>query len=118
MEIKPIRTEEEHQTALTHIESLWDSKSGSAEFDHLEVLATLVDDYENKHHPILPPDPIEAIKFRMDQLQISRKDLEKIIGSRGRVSEVLNRKRKLSLNMIRRLHTNLNIPAEILISDF
>ena len=117
MEIKPIRTDEDHRNALRQIETLWDAKPGTPEFDHLEILATLVEAYEEKHHSIDLPDPIDAIRFRMEQMGLSRKDLESMIGSRGRVSEILGRKRKLSLSMIRRLHGELGIPAEILIAD-
>lgn len=115
MEMKPIRTEADHLAALTEIERLWDAPEGSLEADRLEVLATLVDAYEEKHHPIDPLDPVEAILFRMDQLGLSRRDLEPYIGARSRVSEILSRRRSLTLQMIRRLHEALGIPAEVLI---
>ncbi len=115
MHVKPIRNERDHARAMAELEKLWDAKSGSPEHDRLEVLATLVDVYEAEHHPILPPDPVEAIRFRMEQLGLDRKALEKSIGSRARVSEVLARRRDLSLGMIQRLHRDLGIPAEILI---
>ena len=114
-EIKPIRSEADCQNALAEIERLWGARSGTPEGDRLDVLATLVDAYENEHCPIDPPDPIEAIKFRMEQQSLSRKDLEGIRGTRTRIAEVLNRRRGLSINMIRRLHDKLGIPAEVLI---
>jgi HTH-type transcriptional regulator/antitoxin HigA len=115
MEIRPIKTEEDYEAALSEIEKLWEAESGSPEADRLDVLATLVEAYEEKHHPIDPPDPIDAILFRMEQMGFSRKDLEPFLGTRGRVSEILSRTRSLSLAMIRRLHEGLGIPAEVLI---
>lgn len=115
MEIKPIRNEAEYRAALAQIDQLWDSEPGSSESDRLDILTTLVEAYEARHHPIFPPDPIEAIRFRMEQLGLSRKDLEGILGSRARVSEVLSGKRRLSLEMIRRLHTQLGVPVEVLL---
>jgi HTH-type transcriptional regulator/antitoxin HigA len=115
MEVKPIRTEAEHEAALAEIEKLWDAPSGSPECDRLEVLSTLVEAYEEKHHAIDPPDPIDAILFRMDQLGLSRRDLESYIGTRARVAEILNHTRSLTLPMIRRLHEGLGIPAHVLI---
>ena len=94
-ELKPIRTEADYEQALAELERLWGAKSGTAAGDHLDVLATLIDAYEARHHPIDPPDPIEAIRFRMEQQGLSRKDLEPLLGSRARVAEVLNRKRGL-----------------------
>ncbi len=117
MDIKPIRSEKDYRKALKRIESLWDAKPKSVEYDELEVLTTLVEAYEEKQHPIDPPDPIEAIQFRMEQLGLSRKDLEPYIGPRGRVSEVLGRKRGISLSMIRKLHRGLGIPAEVLLAE-
>ena len=117
MDIKPIRTEADHEAALAEIERLWAAAPGTAESDRLEVLATLVEAYEERHHPIPPPDPIEAIRFRMEQLGMSRRDLEPFIGPRGRVSEIFNRTRGLTLPMIRRLHEKLGIPADVLIRD-
>jgi HTH-type transcriptional regulator/antitoxin HigA len=114
-ELKPIRTEADYEAALEEVGRLWGSKSGSAEGDRLDVLATLVDVYEAQHHPMDPPDPIEAIRFRMEQQGLTRKDLEPLIGNRGRVAEVMNRKRGLSIEMIRNLHEQLGISAEILI---
>jgi HTH-type transcriptional regulator/antitoxin HigA len=114
-EIKPIRSETDYEVALSEVGQLWGSRLGTAEGDRLDVLVTLIDAYEGKHHPIDPPDPIEAIKFRMEQQGLSRKDLEGILGSRTRIAEVLNRRRGLSINMIRRLHEKLGISAEVLI---
>src|SRR6266849_4666726 len=114
-ELKPIRNEADYEAALAEIEHLWGAKLGTQKGDRLDVLATLIDAYESKHHSIDPPDPIEAIKFRMEQQGLSRKDLEGILGTRTRVAEVLNRRRGLSINMIRRLHDKLGISAEVLI---
>src|SRR5262245_25673851 len=113
--IKPIKTEADYDAALAEIDTLMDAKSGTSEGDRLDVLVTLVEAYEEKHWRIDPPDPIEAIKLRMQQRGLSRGDLEKVLGSKGRVSEVLNRKRPLTLEMIRRLHSLWGIPAESLI---
>jgi HTH-type transcriptional regulator / antitoxin HigA len=115
--IKPIHTATDHAEALARIESLWDAKPGTRDGDTLEVLATLVDAYERQHTPILPPDPIEAILFRLEQQGKSRKELEPILGTRARVSEILNGTRALSLAMIRRLHRDLRIPLEVLVSE-
>lgn len=118
MDIKPIKPERQHRQARREIERLWDAKPGSPEQDRLEVLATLVESYEEAHHAILPPDPIAAIKFRMEQLGLDRRDLEKCIGSRARACrEVLSKKRRLTLGMIRKLHAELGIPAEILLAS-
>ncbi len=114
-EIKPIRTEADYEAALSEVERLWGAKSGTPKGDRLDVLATLIEVYEEQHYPIDPPDPIEAIKFRMEQQGLTRKDLEAMIGTRTRIAEVLSRKRALSIAMIRRLHKSLGIPAEILI---
>jgi len=113
--LKPIRTEADYQAALVVIERLWGARTGTPEGDRLDILATLVDAYENEHYPVDPPDPIEAIKFRMEQRGLNRKDLADILGSRARVAEVLNRRRGLSINMIRRLHEKLGISVEVLI---
>lgn len=115
-ELRPIRSESDYQAALAEMEKLWGALSGTARGDRLDVLATLIEVYEQAHHPIDPPDPIDAIKFRMEQMGLTRKDLEPIIGSRARVAEILNRKRNLSIEMIRRLHDRLGIPAEVLIA--
>jgi HTH-type transcriptional regulator / antitoxin HigA len=114
-QIKPIRSEEDYEAAVAEVERLWGARSGTPEGDRLDVLATLIDAYESEHDPIDPPDPIEAIKFRMEQQGLTRKDLEGILGSRTRIAEVLNRRRGLSINMIRRLHDRLGISAEVLI---
>jgi len=114
-EVKPIRTKRDHEAALREAERLWGATAGTPEGDRLDVLATLIDAYEAEHYPIDPPDPIEAIKFRMEQQGLTRRDLEKMIGTRTRIAEVLNRKRGLSIAMIRRLHEKLGISAEVLI---
>jgi HTH-type transcriptional regulator/antitoxin HigA len=116
-EIKPIRSEADYDVALAEVDRLWGARSGTLEGDRLDVLATLIDAYESEHHPVDPPDPIEAIKFRMEQQGLTRKDLECILGTRTRVAEVLNRRRGLSINMIRRLHEKLGISAEVLIRE-
>lgn len=114
-EVKPIRTEADHEAAMDQVAGLWGAPSGTPEGDRLDVLATLIDAYEARHHLIDPPDPIEAIKFRMEQQGLTRKDLETVVGTRTRIAEVLNRKRGLSIGMIRRLHERLGISAEVLI---
>jgi HTH-type transcriptional regulator / antitoxin HigA len=114
-ELKPIRTETDLALAMEELKRLWGAKDGTAQSDRLDVLATLIDVFESEHFPMDPPDPIEAIKFRMEQQGITRKDLEPLIGTRARVAEVLNRKRSLSIDMIRRLHEGLGISADILI---
>jgi HTH-type transcriptional regulator / antitoxin HigA len=114
-EVKPIRSNADYEAALKEVEHLWGAKPGSREGDRLDVLATLIDAYEAEHFPFDPPDPIEAIKFRMEQQNLTRRDLEEIIGSRTRIAEVLNRKRGLSIGMIRRLHERLGISADVLI---
>jgi HTH-type transcriptional regulator/antitoxin HigA len=114
-EVKPIRSESDYEAALTEVKRLWGAKSGSPKGDRLDVLATLIDAYETEHYPMDPPDPVEAIKFRMEQQGLTRRDLEQIIGTRTRIAEVLNRKRGLSIGMIRRLHEQLGISAEVLI---
>ena len=116
MDIQPIKTEKDYDAALQLIEELWDSEEGTAEGDRLDILITLVDAYEQINHPIYPPDPIAAIEFHMDQNELTRADLETYIGTRARVSEVLNRKRGLSIEMIRSLHEGLGIPLESLIA--
>jgi HTH-type transcriptional regulator/antitoxin HigA len=114
-DLKPIRTEADYEAALAEVERLWGAPVASPEGDRLDVLATLIDAYESEHFPMDPPDPIEAIKFRMEQQGLSRKDLEGLIGTRTRVAEVLNRRRSLSISMIRRLHERLGISADVLI---
>jgi len=114
-EIKPIRNEKDYDAALAEVERLWGAKSGTPRGDRLDVLATLIEAYEERRFPFALPDPIEAIKFRMEQQGLTRKDLEAMIGTRTRIAEVLSRKRSLSIAMIRRLHDKLGIPAEVLI---
>ena len=117
MEIHPIRNQHDHAEALREIERLWGARARTPEADKLEVLVTLVDAYEAKHHPIDPPDPIDAILFRLEQMGLTRADLVNIIGSRARVSEVLNRRRPPSITMISRLRDKLGISADILIGS-
>jgi HTH-type transcriptional regulator/antitoxin HigA len=114
-EVRPIRTKRDYEAALDEAGRLWGAKAGTRDGDRLDVLATLIDAYEAEQYPMDPPDPIEAIKFRMEQQGLTRRDLEEIIGTRTRVAEVLNRKRGLSIAMIRRLHARLGISAEVLI---
>jgi HTH-type transcriptional regulator/antitoxin HigA len=118
MNIKPIKSEQDYTNALGKIESLMGAKPNTPQMDELEVLATLVEAYEEQHYKIDAPDPIEAIKFRMEQEGLRQKDLVAIVGSKSRVSEVLNRKRKLTIGMIRDLHKQLHIPVESLFSDY
>lgn len=115
MEIRPIKSEADYDAALAEIERLWEAPEGSPESDRLEVLSTLVEAYEARHWAIDPPDPIDAIKFRMEQRGVEPKDLVPIIGHRSHVYEVLNRKRALSMAMAFRLHKKLGIPAESLL---
>jgi HTH-type transcriptional regulator/antitoxin HigA len=115
MTIRPIHNSDDHKAALSRIEELWNAAPGSPEQAELEVRATLVDDYERKTVPIAAPNPIAAIKFRLEQLGLDRRALQPIIGARNRVAEVLNGKRPLTLPMIRRLHSQLSIPLESLI---
>ena len=115
MKIKPIKTDRDHSAALNEIERLWGSKEGTPGGDHLEILATLVEAYERQHHPIETPDPLDAIRFRLEQQGADYGRLIGIIGHRTRVYEVMRGDRPLSLEMIRRLHNLLNIPAEVLI---
>ncbi|WP_114389620.1 helix-turn-helix domain-containing protein [Notoacmeibacter marinus] len=114
-ELRPIRSEADYETALKEVERLWRAKSDTPEGDRLDVLATLIEVYEAKYYPMDPPDPVEAIRFRMEQQGLTRKDLEPMIGPRNRVADVLNRKRSLSIDMIRQLHEQLGISAEVLI---
>jgi HTH-type transcriptional regulator/antitoxin HigA len=118
MNIKPIKTEIDYEDALQTVENLMNAKVGTQEGDKLDVLVTLIEAYEEKHHPVLPPEPVEAIIHQMESQGLSRNDLIPIFGSRARVSEILNKKRSLSINMIRKLQTNLNISAEILIKPY
>ena len=116
MEIRPIKTENDYSEAIIKIEGLWGSKRDTTEGDQLDLLCTLVEAYEMKHYPIAPPDPIEAIEFRMEQMGMTKTDLAKYLGSQSRVSEVLGRKRKLTLKMVKSLYKGLRIPAEILLA--
>ena len=117
MDIQPIKNEKDYDRALAEIERLWGAEEGTKAGDKLDILLVLVEDYEEKYHQISPPSPIEAIIFRMEQMNLTRKDLEPYIGNRGRVSEILNHRRELSLSMIRNLHSNLSIPLESLIGE-
>jgi len=118
MNIKPIKSEEDYIATLNQIESLIDAKPNTPQMDKLEVLTTLVEAYEAQHYVIDAPDPIEAIKFRMEQEGLKQKDLVSIVGSKSRVSEILNKKRKLTIEMIRNLHKQLHIPIESLFLDY
>jgi HTH-type transcriptional regulator/antitoxin HigA len=118
MNIKPIRTKKDYEQALNRLEVIFDSKKGTDKGDELEILGMLIENYENEKFPIGFPDPIEAIKFRMEQLGYNQTDLASIVGLKSRASEILNRKRKLSLEMIRQLHDRLNIPTEVLIQAY
>jgi HTH-type transcriptional regulator/antitoxin HigA len=114
MTIKPIKTKKDYANALKRVEKLWDAKPNTKNGDELDVLSILIEQYETHNYQILPPDPIEAIKFRLEQMDLEQKDLAKFIGT-NRASEVLNRKRKLSLEMIRVLHDKLNIPVDLMV---
>lgn len=118
MELKPIKTETDYRFALKRLEEIFDTKPGTQESDELEILGLMVDDYENKHYPIEAPDPIEAIKIRMEEMHLKQIDLVPEIGGKSRVSEILNRKRRLTVDMIRKLAERLNISVKVLISDY
>lgn len=118
MKIKPLKTKRDYNLAMARLENIFDSKSGTPEGDELEILGILIEKYEATHHPIEFPDPIEAIKFRMEQLGFSQSDLVKVIGFKSRVSEIMSKKRKLSLDMIRKLSSSLNIPTDVLIREY
>lgn len=118
MNIKLIKTESDYNQALERLETIFDAKKETPEGDELELLGMLIEQYENEHFPISLPDPIEAIKFRMDQVGYNQNDLARIIGFKSRASEILNRKRKLSLEMIRQIHEKLNIPTDVLIQTY
>ena len=118
MKIAPIRNEKDYQSALKRLELIFDAKKGSQKGDELEILSILIDKYENEKFPIGMPDPIEAIKFRMEQMGMKQKDLAEIVGFKSRVSEILSKKRKLTLDMIRKLNTTLHIPTEVLVQDY
>jgi HTH-type transcriptional regulator / antitoxin HigA len=118
MEIRLIRTEQDYRNALNRMEEIFDASERTKEGEEAELLALLIDNYENVHYPIDAPDPIEAIKIRMEEMDLKQKDLIGIIGAKSKVSEVLNRKRKLTLDMVRKLSENLKISASILIQDY
>lgn len=118
MTIKVLKTEEDYQAALKRLEAIFNAPVDSAEGDEAEVLMLLIEKFEEEHYPIEAPDPIEAIKFRMEQMDMSKSDLAKILGYKSRVSEIFTRKRKLTLTMIRKLHEQLKIPYESLIAEY
>jgi HTH-type transcriptional regulator / antitoxin HigA len=118
MNINPIKTEQDYKIALKRLEEIFDAPIGTTESDEADVLGLLIDVYEKKHYPIEAPDPIEAIKIRMEEMHLKQVDLVKEIGGKNRVSEILNRKRKLTVEMIRNLTTRLNLSAELLINDY
>ncbi|MGB5388147.1 MAG: helix-turn-helix domain-containing protein [Eudoraea sp.] len=118
MKIAPIRNEKDYQKALKRLELIFDAKKGTEQGDELEILSILIDRYENENFPIGMPDPIEAIKFRMEQMGMKQKDLAEVVGFKSRVSEILSKKRKLTLDMIRKLNTTLHIPTEVLVQDY
>ena len=118
MKIYPIHTKKDYQSAMKRIDEIFDSKKGSLTGNELEILSILVDNYERENFPIVSPEPIEAIKFRMEQMGMDQNELAKIVGQKSRASEILNKKRKLSLEMIRKLTETLNIPSEVLIKPY
>ena len=118
MNIVPLKTNKDYENALKRMELLFDAPAGTPESDEADILALVIDDYENKHFPIDAPDPIEAIKIRMEEMQLKQSDLINEIGGKSRVSEILNRKRKLTVDMIRNLTTRLNLSASILVKDY
>lgn len=118
MNIKPIKSKKDYEAALRRLEQIFDATPGSKHGDELEILGILIEHYEKEHFPIELPDPIEAIQFRMEQLNYNQNDLAKVIGLKSRASEILNRKRKLSLEMIRQLHQEMGIPTNVLIQAY
>jgi len=118
MNIKPIKTEADYQIALNRLEVIFDAKIGTQESDEADILGLMIDEYEKKHYPIDAPDPIEAIKIRMEEMHLKQIDLVEAIGGKSRVSEILNRKRKLTVDMIRKLTTRLNLSAGVLVNDY
>jgi HTH-type transcriptional regulator/antitoxin HigA len=118
MEIRPIKTKKDYQLALARLELIFDAKKNSKEGDELEILSILIEKYEDEHFPIGFPDPIEAIKFRMEQLGYTQTDLAKVVGLKSRASEILNKKRKLTLEMVRQIHSSMNIPTSVLIQSY
>jgi len=118
MPIKPLKTEEDYNQALSRLEGIFHAPENSPEGDEAEVLTILIEKYEDEHYPIEAPDPIEAIKFRMEQMGMNQKNLAEVLGYKSRVSEIFNRKRKLNLKMIRNLHQKMKIPYESLLTDY
>ena len=118
MTVRPIKNKKDYAQALERLEAIFDAKKNTTDGDELEVLSILIDKYENEHFPVGLPDPIEAIKFRMEQLGYNQADLAKVVGLKSRASEILNRKRKLSLDMIRQLHNKLKIPTDVLVQAY
>ena len=118
MDIRILKTEEDYEEALKRLDEIFDAPANSTEGDEAELLVLLIENFEREHYPIDAPDPIEAIKFRMEQMGMKKKDLAEVIGYKSRVTEILNRKRKLTLTMIKNLHEKLNIPYESLMADY
>lgn len=118
MEIKPIKTESDYKASLEQLDKVFDAPIGTKESDYADILALLIDEYEKKYYPISAPDPIEAIRIRMEEMQLKQIDLVKEIGGKSRVSEILNKKRKLTVEMIRKLTHKLNLSASLLITDY
>ena len=118
MDIKLIKTEEDYQIALEQLDKIFDAADGTPDSDQADILALLIDEYENIHYPIAAPDPIEAIKIRMEEMQLKQKDIAAALGGKNRASEILNRKRKLTVDMIRNLTESLNLSASLLIKDY
>jgi HTH-type transcriptional regulator / antitoxin HigA len=118
MTIKPIKTKKDYQAAMNRLDAIFDSKPGTPAGDELEILTMLIEKYEDAHVQIDYPDPIEAIKFRMEQMGYTQNDLAKVVGLKSRASELLNKKRKLTLDMIRKLHISLSIPTDVLIQEY
>lgn len=118
MEIKAVKTNQDYENALRRLEEIFQAKADTPEGDEAEVLTILIEKYEDEYFPIGMPDPIEAIKFRMEQMGMKQKDLAKVVGFTSRVSEIMNKKRKLSLNMIRQLNKQLHIPVEVLVQEY
>ncbi len=118
MKLKPIKSEQDYQNALKRLEVIFDAPTDSTEGDEAEILSLLIENYENEHYPIEAPDPIEAIKIRMEELNLRQKDLVGIIGGKSRVSEILNRKKRLTIDMVRELEKILNISASVLVNNY
>ena len=118
MSLKPIKNEKDYQNALERLEVIFDASIDTKEGDEAEILSLLIENYENEHYPIEPPDPIEAIKIRMEELNMRQKDLVGIIGGKSRVSEILNRKKRLTVDMIRELERSLQISASVLVNNY